>query len=807
MKRIFLVAVALYMAELIGISQEAEINLFDTSILHEIRVSFDEENFWQILIDNYNSANHHKSPGDFLPDTLKHFSQSELLKLLYYSKSDKDDDDDVPYLEGEVSIDGYPLGSSGIKLKGYSSFFGTPGVKKSMKIDLNVYNDTNSFFGVKKLVLHHGMGDPSFQPEAVCYSILRKAGIAAPHTSFARLYLNDTYWGLYVLVEQIDKKFLKEYFPDGSGNLYKAAGWTELEYISDNFDDYSETIELKTNEGTADGSDYIKFVKSINRLIDKAFNDSIQKLFYLDYFFKVLAADVITKNWDSYYQNGRNFYLYHEPSSDLFYWIPWDYNFALDGQMNNVWPQEDTCTSNIAFSFDSVEYSGPGVKMKYRFMTNERDFQFLWLSFGDYRDTIFDVNSYTGNPDTVIIDGYHIYEQKGIYPITVNMYSAQGCFYYLEDKAIMMDTTGLCPSVLEMLNVFIEGDTTYDLTFDMDSYCCDCQWDNVCQKLKEKIDYHSQTDDGSFPIDLSGSSKVFLGKLMSNPEFRNRYLDMFRFVLDSAFVTGDLQQQILSGAALIRDAVYADTNLLFSVNAFETDINSLCEHDNSVTSISRLIERRKEGLLDEYDFLNYSPQPVKLPVSRNDVVINEFAATLRDHEGSSTDDWIELYNNTENELEIEIPCGLVFISAEEDTSRMMVVQPSLINMSKGKTDIIKPFVLSIDALKALPAPEKTYRVEELEGGKQLQFAECLCKKDLPAETETQELISLQLAAWMVDSEGVFTTLPDNLNNLLKDITGLPISIPGLDETMQDLAGSLAPNAQGWLDRCGIELGE
>ena len=128
-------------------------------------------------------------------------------------------------------------------------------------------------------------------------------------------------------------------------------------------------------------------------------------------------------------------------------------------------------------------------------------------------------------------------------------------------------------------------------------------------------------------------------------------------------------------------------------------------------------------------------------------------------------------------------------------------------MAKGKTDIIKPFVLSIDALKALPAAEKTYRVEELEAGKQLQFAECLCKKDLPAETETQELISLQLAAWMIDSEGVFTTLPDSLNNLLKEITGLPISIPGLDETMQDLAGSLAPNAQGWLDRCGIELGE
>ena len=36
-------------------------------------------------------------------------------------------------------------------------------------------------------------------------------------------------------------------------------------------------------------------------------------------------------NWDSYIEHGRNFYLYHEPVSDLFFWIPWDYNLAIGG--------------------------------------------------------------------------------------------------------------------------------------------------------------------------------------------------------------------------------------------------------------------------------------------------------------------------------------------------------------------------------------------------------------------------------------------------------------------------------------------
>lgn len=168
---------------------------------------------------------------------------------------------------------------------------------------------------------------------------------------------------------------------------------------------------------------------------------------------------------------------------------------------------------------------------------------------------------------------------------------------------------------------------------------------------------------------------------------------------------------------------------------------------------------------------------------------------------------LELYNNTDDTLEVSIPCGLVFISAEENTSRMMVVQPTLTNLNRGETAVIKPFVLSIDALKGLPSPERTYRVTELEAGKNRQFATCLCGQDLPAETETKDLISLQLAAWMVGSEGTLINASDSLNNLIKDLTGLPIAIPGLDDAMQDIAGNIAPNAQAWLDKCRITIGD
>jgi len=168
---------------------------------------------------------------------------------------------------------------------------------------------------------------------------------------------------------------------------------------------------------------------------------------------------------------------------------------------------------------------------------------------------------------------------------------------------------------------------------------------------------------------------------------------------------------------------------------------------------------------------------------------------------------LQLQNNTDSKLDVLIPCGLVFIADDEKSSRMMVVQPTVTRLNKGKTAVVKPFVLSIDALKGLPSPEKTYAVAELEDGKNKDFANCLCEQDLPAETETKDLLDLQLAAWMVSGEGLLSNIPVDLNDLFKDFSGLPITIPGLDEVMKDVAGNVAPNAQAWLDKCGISFGK
>jgi hypothetical protein len=159
-------------------------------------------------------------------------------------------------------------------------------------------------------------------------------------------------------------------------------------------------------------------------------------------------------------------------------------------------------------------------------------------------------------------------------------------------------------------------------------------------------------DDPTYPIDLT-SDKILLSKLMEDNTFKERYFDIFNFILDSVFVTDDIFQLIEANASLIRDAVYADTNFAFTTDDFEYDIEMLCKPAKTITSIKRFIQKRKEGLEKEYGGLYHSEGPIDPKIEINDIVINELAANNKDDSGKTTDDWIELYNRTNTILSLK----------------------------------------------------------------------------------------------------------------------------------------------------------
>jgi len=303
MKPLIVFSILFLFLQTAAFSQNNGTMVFDESYMHKIEINFEQTNFWDSLEYYYD---------DFFYNHVK-----------------------IKYMMASVLIDGDAVDSIGVRQKGFYSNWGAWTDKKPLKLKFNKYVKGQKYDGLKKINLQNGFSDPSMMRDVLSYKFMRDIGIAAPRTSYAKVFLNGDYWGLYIIVEQIDKKFLKNWFDVNDGDLFKCIAKTNLDWLGNSQSYYTDVLKLKTNKNTSDFTDLIKLIDVINNS-GSNFKDSLANHFETAGYLKILAADVIMLNWDSYYNNGRNFYIYQNPENNKFNWIPWDYNFSLSNVPSDI---------------------------------------------------------------------------------------------------------------------------------------------------------------------------------------------------------------------------------------------------------------------------------------------------------------------------------------------------------------------------------------------------------------------------------------------------------------------------------------
>ncbi|MEV0114274.1 CotH kinase family protein [Streptomyces sp. NPDC050844] len=237
--------------------------------------------------------------------------------------------------------------------------------KRSWKVDLEIGESEDRLYGMERVNLKAMYNDPSQMREAVAWRLLDRAGIPAAQHTYATLSLNDRYMGLYSVIEQVDKKFLKDHFGKNSaGNLYKAycgdVGCATLEhrtgtgggddgrqYFTAGSVEDDRTYRLKTNEDDPAANTYddlATLIRAVNgvqlpggddRFTSDAFRASVEQVLNVRAFLRWAGANVLLGSWDNYFATPSNYYLYNsgrlgEPRSFLdrpyFTLIPWDYD-------------------------------------------------------------------------------------------------------------------------------------------------------------------------------------------------------------------------------------------------------------------------------------------------------------------------------------------------------------------------------------------------------------------------------------------------------------------------------------------------
>jgi spore coat protein CotH len=255
------------------------------------------------------------------------------------------------YVPGTVIIGGHVFENVGIRYKGSSSLIGLVGLpKKPFKIDFDRFVDGQHFAGIKKLNLNNGKFDASLMRERLAYEIFADAGSPASHSSHVNFHLtvpglyDRLLIGIYTMVEQVDKRYLAQWFSDNDGNLYKSGdSGANLSWRGDDKESYRPYYDKKTNEAEDDWSDLIHFIDVLNNTPDEQFKTEVEQVFNVDGFLTYLAANTVLANMDSIAGREANYYLYNNPDTGLFEFLPWDLNMAF-GRFGNF---ENNATLDI----------------------------------------------------------------------------------------------------------------------------------------------------------------------------------------------------------------------------------------------------------------------------------------------------------------------------------------------------------------------------------------------------------------------------------------------------------------------------
>jgi len=229
---------------------------------------------------------------------------------------------------GDVEIDGTYIDSVGIQFKGNSSF-NAPGIKKPWKIDFNEYVSGQKYDGLKTINLNNAMKDPSFMREKLFDDFCRTVGIEGPRATYANVYVNNTLWGFYTLVEQVNKTLLNTQIGNNDGNLFKGDANGTLQWYGTSQSSYYGKYELKTNETVNDWTDLVHLIDEINNTPSANFYDSLEIVLNTTAWIEGWAANIIFVNLDSYNGTGHNYYIYHDTITDKFHFIIWDANEAF----------------------------------------------------------------------------------------------------------------------------------------------------------------------------------------------------------------------------------------------------------------------------------------------------------------------------------------------------------------------------------------------------------------------------------------------------------------------------------------------
>ena len=299
----------------------AQSSFYTTDVIQEIRIHFEQDN-WPYLLDSLR------------------YNGEELLLA-------------------DVTVNGKKMEDVGVRYEEGRGFL--PGRKRnSLYIGLDFIKKSQNHEGYRAFFLSNSLRDPSMVREVLGYEIARSY-MPAPEANYAKVYVNDQYYGLLVNIEVIDASFTQKHFGDYTGNLFKSEPQlgenTPQDCSGENFANLRAEDRLdcyKVHFKAPESANW----KALDGLAKGLKNENYKKLLNLDPTLWMLAFNNVMVNLDSYSGHfSDNYYLYQDQNG-LFIPILGKLNFSF-GSFKNTGIGSDLNLDQMATLSPLLHWDNP----------------------------------------------------------------------------------------------------------------------------------------------------------------------------------------------------------------------------------------------------------------------------------------------------------------------------------------------------------------------------------------------------------------------------------------------------------------
>jgi spore coat protein CotH len=238
------------------------------------------------------------------------------------------------YYPADLTFNGQTVRNIGIRSRGRGSRSAT---KPGLRVDFDRYTSQQTFLGLKSFILDNVTQDPSGVHESVAMALYARLGIPAPREIHTRLYVNNEYIGVYVIVESVDKDLLARVFgvigddTQNDGYLYEFKWQDEWKfaYLGSGLNEYKVRFEPTTHESAPDEELYRPIEELVRVVNDTPSSDlpaALAGRLDVPAFIRFVVAQIFLAEIDGFVGafGINNLYLYRLENSTVHTMIAWD---------------------------------------------------------------------------------------------------------------------------------------------------------------------------------------------------------------------------------------------------------------------------------------------------------------------------------------------------------------------------------------------------------------------------------------------------------------------------------------------------